>query len=254
VPLLKREPEIWPPDLFGDPGGGQGDGLVEPAAVEPAAALVPSPRVLHAPATLDAMDGGDTPGAARDGDRWWVAYTRSRHEKMLARHLLQSEVPYYLPQREHRLRAGDRWRVSHVPLFPGYVFFRGNLHDRLTALRSNVIFKLIEAPEPAQLVTELRSLWLLQLTGEPLVPHPYLGPGDEVEVTHGALRGYYGVVLREKGKYRLIVSITLLRQSVAAEIARDALAPAALRKVERPWSERSSINRQGASRAPAGRC
>jgi hypothetical protein len=69
------------------------------------------------------------------------------------------------------------------------------------------------------------------MAGAPLVPHPYLGPGDEVEITHGALRGYHGVVLREKGKFRLVVSITLLKQSVSTEIDRDALAPSALRRV-----------------------
>ena len=56
-------------------------------------------------------------------------------------------------------------------------------------------------------------------------------PGDEVEILACALRGYRGVVLRDKGRYRLVVSITLLRQSVATEIDRDVLAPTALRKV-----------------------
>ena len=86
-------------------------------------------------------------------------------------------------------------------------------------------------PAPRELATQLRSLWLLQMTGEPLVPHPYIGPGDEVEILAGSLRGYRGVVLRDKGRFRLVVSITLLRQSVATEIDRDVLAPTALRKV-----------------------
>jgi hypothetical protein len=213
VPLLKREPEIWPPHLFGEPGGE----AAEPAMARAAASIQRRART---------QDDGST-----DVDRWWVARTRSRQEKGLARRLLHWEIPYYLPQREHRMRAGDRWRTSHLPLFTGYVFFNGDLHDRLTALRTNLVVNLIEAPDPATLATQLRSLWLLQMTGEPLVPHPYLAPGDEVEITHGSLRGYRGVVLREKGKYRLVVSITLLRQSVATEIDRDALAPTALRKV-----------------------
>ncbi|HXT52789.1 MAG TPA: transcription termination/antitermination NusG family protein [Thermoanaerobaculia bacterium] len=215
MPLLKREPEIWPANLFGEPGGD----TVDPVTVRASAALHRPPR----PALVG--------GAARQPDRWWVAHTRSRQEKALARHLLHCEVPYYLPQREHRLRAGDRWRTSHLPLFPGYVFFHGDLQDRLLALRSNVVAKLIPAPAPGELARELRSLWLLQMTGEPLVPHPYIAPGDEVEILAGALRGYRGVVLRDKGRYRLVVSITLLRQSVATEIDRDVLAPIALRKV-----------------------
>jgi len=135
VPLLKREPEIWPANLFGEPGGD----TVDPVTVRASAALHRPPR----PALVG--------GAARQPDRWWVAHTRSRQEKALARHLLHCEVPYYLPQREHRLRAGDRWRTSHLPLFPGYVFFHGDLQDRLFALRSNVIVKLIPAASPGEL-------------------------------------------------------------------------------------------------------
>lgn len=212
MPLLKREPEIWPPHLFGEPGG-----------------EAPVPANVRAAACV--QTSGRPEGCADSTPSWWVARTRSRQEKHLARHLLQWEVPYYLPQREHTYRVSERRRTSYLPLFTGYVFFHGDLHDRLTALRSNRIVHLILAPDSAELGTQLRSLWLLQMAGTPLVPHPYLAPGDEVEITHGALRGYHGVVIREKGKYRLVVSITLLKQSVATEIDRDALAPSAMRKV-----------------------
>jgi hypothetical protein len=210
MPLLKREPEIFPADLFGAPP--EGDPSVDGSGSGPAAAV----------------SARDLPAASAP---WWVAHVRSRQEKALARHLLQWEVPFYLPQREHRFQAGDRWRTSHLPLFTGYVFFRGGGAERLKALKSNLVVHLLDVPDADGLERELRSLWLLQLTGAPLVPHPYLGPGDEVEVTAGALRGYRGKVLREKGKYRLVVSITLLRQSVSADVDRAALAPAKLRKV-----------------------
>ena len=41
----------------------------------------------------------------------------------------------------------------------------------------------------------------------------------------GPFRGCTGTVLREKGRLRLIVSVTFLRQSVAAELDREVLAP-----------------------------
>ena len=207
MPLLKHEPEIYPPDLFG-PVADEG----EPAAAGNGA----GPRRGAHPQALGP---------------WRVAHVRSRQEKRLARHLLQSEVPFYLPQRQHRIRAGDRWRVSHLPLFTGYVFFRGGAEARLQALRSNLIVHLLEVLAEGELERQLRSLWILQCSGAPLIPHPYLGPGDEVEVIDGPLKGYQGRVLREKNRLRLVVSITLLRQAVAAEVDRAALAPARLRKV-----------------------
>ena len=207
VPLLKHEPEIYPPDLF-DPARGGGDPAIAGNGAGPAGEA-------HPPAL----------------GPWRVAHVRSRQEKRLARHLLQSEVPFYLPQRQHRFRAGDRWRVSHLPLFTGYVFFRGGPEARLRALQSNLVVQLLEVLAERELERQLRSLWILQCSGAPLIPHPYLGPGDEVEVIDGPLKGYQGRILREKNRLRLVVSITLLRQAVAAEVDRAALAPAKLRKV-----------------------
>lgn len=158
--------------------------------------------------------------------QWWVAHSRSRQEKVLARHLRERGVDYYLPQRAKEMRRNGRRFVSFLPLFPSYVFFGGSADDRRLALQSHVIASVIAVEDQEQLDTELRSLWRIQCAGTPLVPHPYLAPGDEVEIVEGALRGTRGKILREKGKLHLVLSITLLRQSVVAELPRDFVAPA----------------------------
>ena len=156
---------------------------------------------------------------------WWVAWVRSRQEKGLARHLAGHGVGFYLPQaKKQTLRAG-RTFVSSLPLFPGYLFFRGPAAARLEALQSNLIVQVLPVPGQEEMQRELVSLWRLQQSGAPLVSLPYIEVGDEVEVMDGPFRGWTGRVLREKGRLRLIVSITLLRQSVAAELDREALAP-----------------------------
>ena len=156
---------------------------------------------------------------------WWVAWVRSRQEKGLARHLAGHGVGFYLPQaRKQTLRAG-RTFVSSLPLFPGYLFFRGAEAARLEALRSNLIVQVLPVLDQEELQRELVALWRLQQSGAPLVSLPFLEVGDEVEVMDGPFRGWTGKVLREKGRLRLVVSITLLRQSVAAELGREVLAP-----------------------------
>lgn len=156
---------------------------------------------------------------------WWVAYVRSRQEKGLARHLANHEVGFYLPQAEKQARRGGRTFISSLPLFPGYLFFRGPVEARRTALRSDLIVQVLGVRDQRQLHLELESLWRLQQAGVPLVSHPYLQTGDEVEIVDGPFRGWTGTVLREKGRLRLIVSVTFLRQSVAAELDRDIVAP-----------------------------
>lgn len=174
------------------------------------------PEVALYPPTLFDSPEGASP--------WRVARVRSRQEKVLARHLLRSGVGYYLPLERKEVRRNGRRFVSHLPLFPGYVFFRG---ERTAALRSQVIVSLLEVQDQRLLGRELANLWSIQQAGLPLVAHPWLGPGDAVRIVDGPLKGWTGTVLREKGRLRLVVSVTFLRQSVAAELPREALAPLA---------------------------
>jgi transcription antitermination factor NusG len=157
---------------------------------------------------------------------WWVAHTRSRQEKALARYLEPLGVPLYLPHREKRTRRAGRAFVSYLPLFPGYVFFRGPGAARHTALRSNLLVRILEVPDQVLLNRELAQLRSLQESGASLVPYEELGPGDAVRVVDGPFKGYSGVVVRGRARLRLVVSITMLQKAVAIEFDRDALAQA----------------------------
>jgi len=183
VPILKREPDLFPSDLF---------------------------------------ERQDLSGPCGD---WWVAYSRSRQEKGLARHLGEHGVPYYLPQAEKVVRRHGRRLQSFLPLFPGYVFLLGAVAERRVALYSHLVVRVLPVEDQFQLHQQLASLWALQQSGAPLVPHAYVRPGDEVEIVDGPFRGWVGRVVREKGLLRLVVSITFLRQSAAAEFDRDLVAP-----------------------------
>ncbi len=156
---------------------------------------------------------------------WWVAHTRSRQEKALARFLLPLEIPFYVPQREKRVRRAGRPLTSYLPLFPGYVFFRGSGAHRQEALRSNLIVRILEVADQPLLCRELRQLRALQESGASLSLYDPLEPGDGVRVMHGPFQGYVGVVMRGQGHLRLVVSITMLRKTVAVEFDRGVLAP-----------------------------
>jgi len=158
-------------------------------------------------------------------DPWWVAHLRSRQEKVLARYLREYEIPFYLPQMQKRIRRSGRTFVSYLPLFSGYVFFRGGRDEKLRALKSNVIVNVLEPSDQAEIAAELKQLHELQLTEAELVPHPFVAPGDTVLITEGAFQGYRGVVLKERGVTRLIVSVSFIRQSVALEIDRQFIRP-----------------------------
>jgi len=164
---------------------------------------------------------------------WWVAHVRSRQEKALARYLRPLEVPFYVPQVESRKKRGGRTFVSHLPLLPGYVFFRGGDRERLAALRSDLLVRVLEVSDQGLLTEELSQIRTLQETGATLLRLPDLAPGDSVRISEGAFAGYVGTVVRHQGRSRLVVSVSMLRQSVAVEFPREVLAPV----TPRPTSE-----------------
>lgn len=188
MPLLKREPDVFPESLF----------------------------------------------EAETGEPWVVAHVRSRQEKVLARFLAPLGIPFYAPQREKRTRRNGRNFVSYLPLFPGYVFFRAEAERRALAWRSNVIVRLIDVPDPEILQAELAQLHRLQRSGASLSPWRALDPGEAVRVVEGPFQGYFGIVVRERGAERLLVSVSLLRKTVAVEFEREMLAPASLASAAPP--------------------
>ena len=160
----------------------------------------------------------------QDAFPWLVVHVRSRQEKTLARHLVRHAVPFYLPlMSSERLRAG-RKLSSHVPLFPGYVFLRSDAAQRDIVWRSGAAANVLEVADQDQLRAELEQIRRLQIAGASFEPLVSFAPGDAVRITGGVFSGYSGRILREKGRERLIVDISLLRRSVAVELERTRLA------------------------------
>src|SRR5215469_17978008 len=66
--------------------------------------------------------------------QWYAAYTSANHEKRVAQQLTWRSVEHFLPVYESVRRWKDRRVPLQLPLFPGYVFVRLALRDRLRVL------------------------------------------------------------------------------------------------------------------------
>lgn len=159
-----------------------------------------------------------------DAFPWWVAHVRSRGEKVLARRLAAAAMPFFLPQSEQTVRRAGRNFVSYLPLFPGYVFFRGGRDSREAAFASGVVAALVEVANQTQLDDELRQIFELQAAGASLVPYREMLLGDPVRIVDGVFRGYTGIVLQERGRDRLVVSLSLIQKQLEVEFPRGILA------------------------------
>jgi transcription antitermination factor NusG len=160
--------------------------------------------------------------------QWYAAYTRSRHEKKVADELEQRCVECYLPSYTAAHQWKDRRMKVVLPLFPGYVFIRVALRERLKVVTVSGLVRLVGFGQPVPLpegdVERLRQL----LSRNQAEPHPYLAPGSRVQICAGPLAGLEGRVLRNKGKLAFVVSVDLIMRSVAVEVSAADLEPLSL--------------------------
>ncbi len=157
---------------------------------------------------------------AFSGSVWYAAHTRHQHERIVARMLANKGYEVFLPLYTEVRQWRDRVKRVEVPLFSCYVFLRGDVDRRLPILTTPGIHGLVcsagkLAGIPEEEIDAVRSVVENHINVE---PHPFLKCGDLVRVKSGALRGLEGFLIRKKGQTRLIISVTLLERSVAAEV------------------------------------
>lgn len=156
--------------------------------------------------------------AVSDDRRWWAVYTRSRQEKSLARQLHGMTVPYYLPLVSKTSRIGARKVKSHLPVFCGYVFLYGSEEERVQALTTNRISRILPVPDTQRMTTDLRHVRTLIATGAPLTVEARLQPGQRVRIKGGALMGLEGTIITRRAETRLLIAVHYLQQGVSIQI------------------------------------
>ena len=115
-----------------------------------------------------------------------------------------------------------------LPLFPGYVFVRLPLRDRLRVLEVPSVVRLVgfNSTPTALPEEEIQALRNGLKAGIRAEPHPYLRVGRRVRIIAGPLAGREGILLRRKGHIRVVLSIELLQRSAAIEVDVSEIVPA----------------------------
>jgi transcription antitermination factor NusG len=170
------------------------------------------------------------PSLESGGSRWYAAYTCPRREKRVAEHLSLRAVEHFLALHVARRRWKDRQKFVEFPLFPGYVFVRIELKNRLRILEVPGVVHLVSfnglpAALPDHEIDGLRS----DLANIAHVqPYPYtnlsLGitagatVGRRVRIKHGPFSGLEGKLVRRKGSVHVILSIEMIQRSLLVDV------------------------------------
>jgi transcription antitermination factor NusG len=151
---------------------------------------------------------------------WYAAYTSANHEKRVAEQFALRSVEHFLPLYASVRRWKDRRVRLELPLFPGYVFVRLALSDRLRLLQVPGVAKLVgfNGTPTALPGEEIEALKKGLVSGVRAEPHPFLSVGRRVRVKAGPLEGVEGIVIRRKNSLRLVISLDLIGRAAAVEI------------------------------------
>jgi transcription termination/antitermination protein NusG len=136
----------------------------------------------------------------------------------VAHHLAARDVGHYLPLMERVHLTNGRRLVSAVPVFPGYVFLKGELEDAYEAVSTRRVCQIIPIRDQSRFVRELAQIRRALAGRAPLEIYPFAVSGKKCRVARGPLQGLEGVVLERLNCIRLVLQVDILGRGVALEI------------------------------------
>ena len=156
---------------------------------------------------------------------WYVLHTKSRFENVVHEGLSKKRIEVFLPKITVQSKRRDRRKMIRVPLFPGYVFVKTNLHPHhhLEVVKTAGAVRLIgskKGPVPVPDET-IDSLKIMVSTDFPVTTGQRLQKGDRVMVVSGPFAGVVGTFVRYRGQGRVIVNVEALGQHAGVEVSDD---------------------------------
>jgi transcription antitermination factor NusG len=159
--------------------------------------------------------------------QWFAVQVKSQCEKLVATILQQKGFEQFFPSYQSRHRWSDRLKTVQMPLFPGYVFCRLDPRYRLPVLITPGVVQFVgigRFPVPID-NAEIAAIQSVVESGLRTEPWPFLDVGQRVQVEDGPLTGLGGILVEVRKRHRIVLSVTLLRRSVAVEVERQWVRP-----------------------------
>lgn len=151
---------------------------------------------------------------------WFAIRVRSRAESTVSNFLRNRGFSTLCPTFQERRQYSDRVKTLGTALFPGYLFCQMDRNDRLPVLTAPGVETIVgfgREPHPVD-PQEILAVEAVMRSGLLARTHPFLRIGQRVRVASGPLASLEGILVATKSQHRLVVSVSLLQRSIAAEI------------------------------------
>ncbi len=156
-------------------------------------------------------------------DYYWTAiYVKSRAEKKVAERLTEMQVENYLPLLKTKVQWSDRVKTVEKVLIPGYIFARISEREYYDILNINGCVTYVRSEGKAARIRESQinamKILLQEAPETALTAVDAFGPGQMVEITYGAFKGFIGEIIYHKNSGRLLVRIDQVGLCVSIEV------------------------------------
>lgn len=178
MPVLAREPDLFPEDLLENPGESW-----------------TADRIWQVAHTMPRRE---------------KELARRLRKRDISFYLPQVE-------QKTRTPAG-RKIVSWLPLFPGYLFVNPSDEETTAVLETGCVVRVLDVPDVEQLVFDLRQIHRLTQSGASLLRELEFTPGTPVRVTSGPFLGFEGRVVKRHSGDRLLILINYLQQGISISL------------------------------------
>jgi transcription antitermination factor NusG len=156
--------------------------------------------------------------------RWHALWTRSHCERLVHDQLVAKGFEVFLPEVDVWSTRGGIRRLIPAAMFPGYLFLRGAMDKTgyIDVIKARGLVRILgEQWDRLDVVpdTQIEALQRVVSARVPVMAHPFLREGQHVRITRGPLADVEGVLVATKpNKGLLVLSVDLLRRSVAVEV------------------------------------
>lgn len=159
----------------------------------------------------------------KSGDlKWYAVRTYNLRERVVARSFATQGICHYLPLFREKHRWSDRFKTVEIPLFKNYLFVK------ITPTKEE-FWKVISTRGATRILgdergpisiprEEIEAVARMLATKAHLEVVCGLHEGRPVRVKAGPFRGMEGYFVQMKGKDRLACHISILGQTVLAEV------------------------------------
>ncbi|QDE89533.1 hypothetical protein BHS06_11495 [Myxococcus xanthus] len=134
-------------------------------------------------------------------------------------------IPYYMPVVSRQTYSGRKLRDSLLPLFPGFVFVKGN-HTKGAFKDTGCVASVLNPASQLGIEVldgQIRSVRRMLALGGPVELTTKYEIGEKLTIDSGPLRGISGTVTSTANTKKLVLWVDMLGVGAAVELGCDTI-------------------------------